>query len=145
MNRQSSIATKVKWAQSLDGHADLVIRTLARLRTGIVVFILTAALGWPNNSEAANTLAGIWRISGSDAQLGSYTGLLELREHSNDGTLEAIRTVHLENYSHQDGRGVDLVWTGTLAGTAEEGAQILISLTRADFITQELEPSSVQG
>ena len=137
MNRQSSIATRVKLVQSLDGNAALVMRTLARLRQwGVVVLLLSTVIGWPNNSEAANALAGIWRISGSDARLGSYTGLLELREHSNEGTLEAIRTVHLENYSHQDGRGVDLVWTGTMAGAAEESPQILISLARADFITQ---------
>ena len=136
MNRKS-IATRVKLAQGLDGNTFPFASARASLWLWVVVALLLAtAIGWPNNTEAASTLAGIWRISGSDARLGSYTGLLELREHSNNGTLEAIRTVRLDNYTHQDGRGIDLVWTGTVAGTAEDGAKILISLLRTDFITQ---------
>ena len=135
MNKKSA-ETGVKFAPKFDGQAAPLTRAFARLLQWGVVILLLAATGWTNNSEAANSLAGIWRLNGSDARLGSYTGLLELRERPNDGTLEAIRVVHLEHYSHQDGRGVDLVWTGTVADTAENGAQILVSLSRADFITQ---------
>lgn len=91
---------------------------------------------WPNSSAAATSLAGVWQITGNDQQLGPYSGLLELRQRADGGNLDVIRVVHLERYQHQDGRGVDLVWTGTISNSALSGTQIQVALTRGDFITQ---------
>lgn len=78
---------------------------------------------------------GIWRIYGSDRQLGRYVGKFELRENG-DGTLQAIRVVKLRDLRHHDGRKVDLVWTGTAEKTGRRTLTGAFSLQRADFITE---------
>ena len=86
-------------------------------------------------AKAAALEPGIWTISGVDAELGSYTGTLEVRE-AKDGSLDAIRLVQLEHFKHQDGRSVDLAWTGKAANETVSSATLTFPLTRADFITQ---------
>jgi hypothetical protein len=111
-------------------------RALSRLYQYSRLVLFFAVVGWSNHSEAASPLAGIWRLTGNDARLGTYTGYLELRERASGSILDMIRVVRLDRYTHQDGRGVDLVWTGTVSGVKATGAQIQIALTRGDFITQ---------
>jgi hypothetical protein len=76
---------------------------------------------------------GLWSISGSDAQLGAFTGTLEIRENP-AGQLDVIRVVSLKELAHPDGRAVDVVWTGRVESAAPETAILRISLLRADFV-----------
>jgi hypothetical protein len=78
---------------------------------------------------------GIWAIRGTDAGLGRYRGMLELRPGDN-GSLQAIRLVELEDVLYTDGRAIDLVWTGTVASDLADSATLTVILTQADFITQ---------
>jgi hypothetical protein len=76
---------------------------------------------------------GLWSIRGSDAQLGAFTGTLEIRENPAGG-LDVIRVISLEEFAHPDGRAVDVVWTGRVESDAPDTATLRVSLLRADFI-----------
>ena len=78
---------------------------------------------------------GLWEIEGVDDQLGAYTGSLEIRAGEGD-TLEAIRVVELLDRVHDDGRAIELAWTGTVERNQSVPWLIVYSLTRADFIPQ---------
>ena len=93
---------------------------------GIAVVILVLA--------GCNPLEpGIWELSGTDAQLGAFTGTLEVRQGSK-GKLEVIRLATLQDLSHHDGRAVDLAWTGVVSQGSNAPWALSFSLTRADFI-----------
>jgi hypothetical protein len=100
-----------------------------------LVILLTTDCAGLLVARAAALESGIWTISGVDAELGSYTGTLEVRE-AKDGFLDAIRLVQLERFKHQDGRSVDLAWTGKAASETVRSATLTFPLIRADFITQ---------
>jgi hypothetical protein len=77
---------------------------------------------------------GVWSIRGTDAALGSFTGRLEIREAG--GGLEVSRVITLDDLTHDDGRAIDVVWTGEVGSRAPDSATLRLSLLRADFIRQ---------
>ena len=78
---------------------------------------------------------GIWDITGTDAQLGPFSGTLEIRPGA-QGRLEVTRLVRLLDLTHEDGRAVETAWTGLVEQGREPPWLLSFSLTRADFIPQ---------
>jgi hypothetical protein len=99
---------------------------------GLVVSLVLAACAAPVE-HPSRIEPGLWSIRGSDAELGAFTGTLEIRQNP-AGQLDVIRVISLEELVHPDGRVVDVVWTGRVESAAPDSATLRISLLRADFI-----------
>ena len=78
---------------------------------------------------------GIWDIAGTDAQLGPFSGTLEIRP-GDQGRREVTRVVRLHDLTHEDGRDVETAWTGLVEQGQEDPWLFSFSLARADFIPQ---------
>jgi len=76
---------------------------------------------------------GVWEIWGTDAELGAFSGTLEITQDES-GRVFVTRVVGLQDVVHTDGRTVESVWTGTVTQTADAPWPAQFSLTRADFI-----------
>jgi hypothetical protein len=135
MNIQNDV-TQLTSVRLKEVIAAFFVNKVSNVLSLAIIAVLLAGVGWSSNSVAANALAGIWQINGNDTRLGTYTGSLEVRERTNDSTLDVIRLVHLDHYTHTDGRGVDLVWTGTATNDPAKGVQVNFALAREDFIPQ---------
>ena len=103
-----------------------------RIRKGTV--LLTGMLSLLIIIMGCNPLKpGIWDISGTDDQLGPFTGSLEIRQND-QGKLDVIRLARLANLSHHDGRIIELAWTGEVERRDKDPWLLTFSITRADFI-----------
>ena len=78
---------------------------------------------------------GVWKISGSDARLGDFSGFLEIRQGEGEA-LCAIRLATLDNPGLAADRDVELAWEGSLVNPQGNPAVLRFSLTRADFISR---------
>ena len=79
---------------------------------------------------------GVWMIESSGDPSNDKTassGTLEIRDNG-FGQLEVIRTVSTANTFSDDGRAIDLAWTGTVFSNATDSASLTFELRRADFI-----------
>jgi hypothetical protein len=89
---------------------------------------------------------GTWKISGTDARLGAFSGLLEIRQGEGEA-LQALRVVTLKDLVSDDGREVEAAWTGSVEAADRNPGILRFSLTRADFIPRvsELERTEADG
>ncbi len=101
-----------------------------RWLTGSGALVLSLALAGCNPITP-----GEWQASGSDAEVGGYTGQLEIRDLGG-GNLQVIRLATLADVTHPDGRAVDTAWTGGAAASSTGQPLLQFKLTRADFVTQ---------